>query len=283
MNEPTPALPAASPRALRIGAVALGLALTGLVLATPVQADGFDLDGRMAPDLVFSTGSNGVTPGMRLSSLRGKVVWLKFMLRDCPLCRASLPKAQELHERWGGSGLVVLAVVHQYGPDEMRAFLQQNGYTFLVGTDPDGELARRYGVRHRPTDYVIGVDGRIKASNGAPEDVIRHELGNYRLARLGEVPAGLAPVRDAVWRWSYGEALRLLAAADESEARREAEQRVLALAGEELDGRLAWGRALAAAHRVAEARALYDRLLQMFQGTALEARVKAARDELGDS
>ena len=36
------------------------------------------------------------------------------------------------------------------------------------GCDPPGTSPGRYGCVHRPTDYVIGIDGRVAASNGAP-------------------------------------------------------------------------------------------------------------------
>jgi len=260
-------------------AIALLLPLAHLA---PAAGEGLNLDGRLAPELTFTTGMNGIAPGTSLSSFRGKVVWLKFILRDCPRCRATLPHAQELHERWGGSGLVVLAVVHQYGPDEMAAFLSQNGYTFPVGTDRDGSLAARYGVQHRPADYVIGIDGRIVASNAAPDTVLRTELGRYRLARLGAVPAEMNAVRDAVWNWDYGTALRTTEAAvaagpDVTPEVRALDERVRVQAREELEARLALAGRYEGRRDLAGAQAIYDRVVEHFRGTSLEAVAAAAR------
>lgn len=248
----------------------------------PARAQGNDLTGRLAPDLSFSDGMNGVAAGSTLSSFRGKVVWVKFILRDCPRCRASMPRAQQLHDRWGGSGLVVLTVVRRFGPAGMRSFMAQNQYDFRVGTDPDGSLASRYGVRTMPTDYVIGGDGRVKASNGAPESVLLTELGKYRLARLGTVPESMLSVRDAVWNWDYGTALRTVEAAVAGGGG-DAEDKALAArvstqAREELDARLALASKRARQGKTDIASSIYDRVVEKFEGTSLAPLAQAARD-----
>ncbi|MFV1959418.1 MAG: redoxin domain-containing protein [Planctomycetota bacterium] len=236
-------------------------------------AAGRDLTGRTAPELVFPDGANGIGPGTRLTSFRGKVVWVKFALRDCPLCRKTLPRAQDRHERWGGSGLVVLVVMHQYRPEGFRRLMQENGYTFRVGCDLDGSLARRYGVRHRPADYVIGVDGRVLSSNGAPDAVLLEALGHYRLRRLGPVVPSLEGVRRAIWRWDYGAALRVVEtaarSADAPASVKRTATHVEALAREELDARLAYAAVLAARGDRASAQAVCRRVVAHFRGTAL--------------
>ena len=203
-------------RLARRAPLARGFVLASLACwaaAPAARAEGALLDGLMAPELAFGAGLNGVAPGTTLSSFRGQVVWVKFWLRDCPHCRATLPKVQELHELLGKSGLVILTVVHQYAPEQVKPFLDQSGYTFRVGCDPSGALAQAYQVNRRPTDYVIGVDGRVKSSNGAPEEVIAQELGRYRVAELGRVPAGLEAVKEKVQAWDYGSALKAVLAA----------------------------------------------------------------------
>jgi thiol-disulfide isomerase/thioredoxin len=203
------------------------LALVPAALAPrAAEAEGALLDGLMAPELTFSTGLNGIEPGTKLSSFRGKVVWLKFWLRDCPRCRKTLPEIQRYHELYGKSGLVILTVVHQYGPDQMREFLERPPrlpgdpagqarppYTFRVASDLSGALAQAYQVNHRPTDYLIGIDGRVRVSNSAPEDMIVAELAKYREKELGTVPLGLDGVGPSVRNWKYGRALKLAQAA----------------------------------------------------------------------
>jgi peroxiredoxin len=264
----------------------LGLAAVAAAAmpAPTARAEGQDLTGRMAPDLAFLAGLNGVGAGTTLSGLRGQVVWIKFWLRDCPICRRALPRAQELHERFGRSGLVVLTVVHKFGPEEVIGFMQENGYTFAVGSDPEGRLAARYGVQQRPVDYLVGIDGRVRSSNGLDEAALAEELAKWRLAELGRVPETLEDVRQAVWRGDYGEALRRAAARAGAEGataeERAVHARVEELAGAKLANRVERARASIARGRRAEARAELDAVVEAFRGTVHEARAAAAREEL---
>lgn len=259
------------------------LALVGSLAATGdvAMAAGADLTGRMAPEMVFTDGMNGLVRGNALSQLRGKVVWVKFVLRDCPLCRQTLPRAQRLYERWGRSGLVVVVVMYKYGPRDIGNFMRQNGYSMPVGTDGDRSIGKRYGVTHYPTDYVIGIDGRVKSSNSAPDNVILTELGHYRLSRLGNVPTELQSVRDAVWNWDYGTALRTAEAAaqkpDASPEVRAAAGRVREQARAELGARVAVAQGYERRRDRRTARTIYDRVVEHFQGTSLQDEAVQAR------
>ncbi|MHC5010623.1 MAG: peroxiredoxin family protein [Planctomycetota bacterium] len=270
----------------------LSRVLTAVVLLAGVfawsgrsaRAEGANLNGRTAPDLVFQEGMNGVAPGTRVSSFRGRVVWIKFWLRDCPHCRASMPRLQETYDRWRDRGLVVITVLHEFGPEDatLAAYLRQNAYDFPIAIDRDGSLARRYGVRKRPVDYVVGVDGRIKTSNAAPEAVIQAELAQWRIGELGSMPAELASVRTAVWNRDYAGALRAAEAASAAPGASAevaaAAARVTTLAGAEVRARIAYAERLFARGKRHEARALYDRLVTRFAGTSLEPTVRQARD-----
>lgn len=258
------------------------------------SAEGAELTGLMAPELTFTTGLNGIEPGMKLSQFRGKVVWLKFWLRDCPRCRSTLPEAQRMHDLYGKSGLVVLTVVHQYSPDQVRPFLekppllkgqspdQQFPYTFRVASDPTGALAQTYQVNHRPTDYLIAVDGRVKASNSASEDTILKELRVYREKELGTPPAGLRGVLESVGASDYGQALRLALAAaarpDAPPAHKEFAARVEALVKQKLEDEIEVANQLWLKKNAAGARQRFEKLAQGYVDTPLAARAKEAVD-----
>jgi peroxiredoxin len=272
-------------RRKNIGSVALALALVvplGATAARPACAEGANLNGRVAPDIRLAAGTNGVTAGTTMSSLKGKVVLLEFWLRDCPICRRTLPEVQDLHARWSGLGLVALTVLHQFGPEDpvLQRYMSDSGFTFPVGTDRDGSLAAQYGVRSRPVQYVVGVDGRVKASNGAPAEVLQRELGMYRLARLGKVPDALKPVRENVWQYRLGQALReataAAAAAGAGEEVKGVEARVRALAEDDVRGRGAWVRYLRSRNRGPEAAAAVQELTREYAGTALESAAQQA-------
>jgi peroxiredoxin len=263
-------------------------ALLGVGAGCPsVAAEGAALNKLMAPEMTFPAGLNGIDAGTTLSSFRGRVVWIKFWLRDCPHCRKTLPAAQEMHELYGASGLVVLTVVHQYGPEQVRPFLEQHGYTFPVACDPTGALAQLYQVNRRPTDYLVGIDGRVMVSNDAPQDVLLAELARQRSAELGRVPPGLEAVKQSVEAWDYGAALReaqRAAAAEDAPAEvRDLAAKVDALASRRLPIDVERARTLWRRKRVEEAGRLFQHLATGFAGSKYADTAAAALKEFQDA
>jgi hypothetical protein len=207
-----------------------------------------------------------------------------------------LPEAQRLHDLYGESGLVVLTVVHQYGADQVKPFLDDppplgagqrkpGPYTFRVASDPTGSLAQAYQVNHRPTDYVIGVDGRVLISNGWDLEKIRSELAKFRKNELGSVPAGLPGVSEAVASGelgNYGEALRLAQAAaarpDASAEVKAFAARLEPLARRKLEEALAVARVHQKSENAGAAREAYEGLAKAYADTPLAERAKGARD-----
>lgn len=240
------------------------------------RAGGSDLDGQPAPEIRLTDGLNGASASTTLASLRGKVVLLKFWLTKCPICRGTLPAFQALSDRYGRSGATCLGVVIDTA-EGVSPYLRQAGWTFPVGCDPQGSNASLYGVSHYPGDYVIGIDGVVRASNGFPRDVIEEELRKYRLAELGSVPDALAAVRDLVEGNDYGAALRkgeALAKAEGASAEvKTAVARLAAIARQRQDNRFLRVDALArdGGGRPA-ALAEAQRILEDFKGTSLETR-----------
>lgn len=257
----------------------LGLLCLGLLGSAPEPADaaGRNLNGRVAPDMQFAAGGLfGVDASTKLSAYRGRPVFIKFWLRDCPICRRTLPRLQRLHDQWSGRGLVVLSVMHKFRPGDVRPTMNQLGYDFPVACDVDGSQARKYGIGRRPADYLIGVDGRVKESNEVTDGAIAQELGKYRLAQVDPMPASLKGVRNVVWQGKMGTALRQGEAASKAPGAgsdvTSAAARVAKLARQYLDGGASWAERLARRRQVSEARAEYARLKKAFAGTALATR-----------
>ena len=246
------------------------------------EAAGFQLDGQLAKDLTFSGGLYGVDASTTLSSFRGKVVWIKFWLRDCPVCQAQMPEAQRMHDRYDGEGLVVLTVMNYWQPNQVEPLMRRSGWSFRVGIDRNGRQGLKYGVRRRPTDYLVDIDGRIVASNRVTQAQVHRELARYRArefdTRVPRLPAW-TKVRGAAIRDEYGTALRLAESlGGESTAVKAARQQLRALATEKVNRRAELARRAAArgrrAHAVTELRNLYS----AYRGTTLEAFTKQIYD-----
>lgn len=256
---------------------AFAASLLALVASPASAGGGADLTGRAAPEITLQDGLNGAGAQTTLASLRGKVVCLKFWLTHCPICQGTLPEFQAIHDRYGRSGVVCLGVVID-NAEGVGPYLKSKGWSFPVGCDPDGRNASRYSVTRYPADYVIGVDGVVRASNGFKRDVIEEELRKMRSAELGTVPAGLEAVRDAVEDGDYGTALRQAETAAKA-AGAGADvvafaQRLAGIATVRQDNRFARVDSLVAAGKAIDARAEAERILSDFKDTSLEARAK---------
>jgi peroxiredoxin len=135
----------------------------GLALPTPVP----DLVrvGEPAPD--FSTTTPGGEP-IALSDYRGSVVALNFWATWCVPCRAEMPALQHATETFAPGELVVVGVNAGESPQQVRAFLDEQGLTFPIALDPDGAIADLYGVRVFPTTIWIDAGGSVQAEHYGP-------------------------------------------------------------------------------------------------------------------
>ena len=105
----------------------------------------------------------------RLEDYKGKTIFLNFWATWCPPCKAEMPDIQEIYETYdteGEDALVVLGVatpsMGQEGTEEeIKAFLEENGYTYPVLMDTEGELFGAYGVYSLPTTFMIDREGNV--------------------------------------------------------------------------------------------------------------------------
>ena len=187
------------------------IALVALLGWAPAPADaaGANLTGRMAPDLTFATGINGIQAGQKLSQLRGDVIWVKFWVHNCPICLGQMPSTQLRHERWEDFGLRVITIVHKIDAAHAQRLMSSRGWTVPVVLDRDGALARRYRVQRRPTHYLIGADGRVVVSNRISESAIKRALADRRRKQVMPIPKGGAAAAQAVADGQTGTGLRL--------------------------------------------------------------------------
>lgn len=96
-----------------------------------------------------------------IDGLAGQVVYLDFWASWCIPCRQSFPFMNELHERYGDKGLVILAVNLDAKRADADRFLAQFPADFRVLYDPNAALPPRYQVMGMPTAYLIDHRGNI--------------------------------------------------------------------------------------------------------------------------
>jgi peroxiredoxin len=97
-----------------------------------------------------------------LDKVRGKVVLLRFWADWCPYCRYEMPIIDKYYRKLNKEGFLVLAVNVKQSPEVALAFTAQLDVTFPVPLDPDGKIAKRYGVYAIPTNFLIDRQGIIR-------------------------------------------------------------------------------------------------------------------------
>jgi thiol-disulfide isomerase/thioredoxin len=156
----------ASRRALRVTMILL-LAGLGWGLPQGVMAQGTQVEsigiGTVAPEAagVVLQGPEGV----KLSTLRGRVVVVDFWASWCAPCLESMPKLNAMRTRLHGEGyddrFEVLAVSVDKEVKLARRFLEVRPVQYPVVADPVGISTQNFKVWRLPATYLIDADGRV--------------------------------------------------------------------------------------------------------------------------
>ena len=134
------------------------VALTSV--AGGASAQGLDV-GDSAPPIVLDTWLNLDTAAKpTLKNLEGKVVMIEFWGTWCAPCVRAMPHVQQLHDRYGSRGLMVLAISYEK-PAVLKAFLEKNAYTMPVGSDPQRTVVNAYKIKAWPSTFVIDKQGKL--------------------------------------------------------------------------------------------------------------------------
>ena len=134
---------------LRDGAIAL------LLLLAVRAYQQRDLARGAAPGLAGRT-LDGAQ--VSLADYRGAPVLLRFWATWCGVCKAEQSNVDAV-----ARGLPVLSVASQSGSaNQVAAYVRSQRIAHRVIADPEGVLARRFGVRAFPTTLVIDANGEIR-------------------------------------------------------------------------------------------------------------------------
>ena len=178
----------------RRGLLACCAALVLALTATPALAQtGFEVQSwpvhQAAPAIA---GLDAVDKPVALASLKGQALMINFWASWCEPCREEMPSLSRLATSHAGT-LQVLAVNFKESPATVQRFKDSTGLDIPVLRDPDGALARAWGIRVFPSTVLIGADGRVHS-------VVRGALdwnneAATRLVRplLPGAPSGVVP------------------------------------------------------------------------------------------
>ncbi|MFD1177900.1 TlpA family protein disulfide reductase [Paenibacillus puldeungensis] len=152
------------------------LALIGLVVYAGYdfysQVDKFSTDGstlevgiqkgKLAPDFILT---NLKGEPVKLSDYKGKKVLINFWATWCPPCQAEMPHMQKIYANYESKDVVVLGVNLSFtekGSDSVQAFVDEQGISFPIVLDKEGNVAELYQVSAYPTTYFVDGNGVIR-------------------------------------------------------------------------------------------------------------------------
>ena len=120
----------------------------------------------------------------KLSDYKGSVVFLNFWATWCPPCRKEMPDIQALYDKYKNSeddSVTVLGVAapnmgNEGSVEDIKAFLEENSYSYPVLMDTDGELFSKYYISSYPTTFMIDKEGNI---HGYVPGMLNSEMIDY--------------------------------------------------------------------------------------------------------
>ncbi len=193
MQEPTPPTPTSllnRPIVRALVAVVLLAALGGVALVVRAQRDGSasgpvsvagaptsaasaepdpavgplddrkPVKGQPAPDFVLRNTEGAL---VKLSDLRGKVVFVNFWASWCVPCKKELPDIQKLYDEKRADGLEVLAINWQDDPATATSFFDSHNLTLPLLLDRSGSVYTQYRLQGLPDSFFIDREGNIAA------------------------------------------------------------------------------------------------------------------------
>lgn len=136
--------------------------------------------GNLAPDFELTDAVTGET--VRLSSLRGRPVWLNFWASWCEGCREEMPLIQQNYEAHEGDRLAVIGINVQESRAAVREYIRNFDFKWTnFVLDSDGAVTDRYFVNGLPFHVFITRDGTVAAIHPG---IIRQPQANDYLARI---------------------------------------------------------------------------------------------------
>ena len=120
----------------------------------------------LAPDFTLPVvNANGLTgQKISLSSFRGKVVLLEFMLASCVHCQSVAPQLENLYQQFGSQNVVFISIAGQgYGESasDVSNFIKNYRSSWIYVYDSSNTVFSSYGVQATPMFFIIAKNGQV--------------------------------------------------------------------------------------------------------------------------
>ena len=129
--------------------------------------------GEPAPDFppgVFSDGGH-----YQMSDFEGKLVVLFFFESECPTCKGTIPKRNEVMQQFKDKPVKFIAVGPHNSLNEVKAYITETKLAMPVFADNLNIMESMYGqtisLRNIYQFRVVGPDGRVMAYDMSPAEI----------------------------------------------------------------------------------------------------------------
>ncbi|MGH7980568.1 MAG: TlpA family protein disulfide reductase, partial [Limisphaerales bacterium] len=127
-------------------------------LVTPRQPQPMPEVGAIAPEITAINWLNSDTPPT-LASLRGRVVLVEFWATWCGPCIQSIPRLNELQDKYGDKGFKLVSFTAQ-NRRGIENFIKRTPIAYAIGLEGDATFDR-YGVTAIPQAFLVDKSGKI--------------------------------------------------------------------------------------------------------------------------
>lgn len=121
------------------------------------------LVGSQSPDFDYENHKGGKT---KLSSLKGKYVYIDTWATWCGPCRAEIPSLKKVEEKYHGKNIefVSVSIDTQKDHEKWKNFVtdkQLGGVQVFADKDWNSDWAKAYGIQSIPRFILVGPDGKV--------------------------------------------------------------------------------------------------------------------------
>lgn len=135
------------------------------------------LEGQPMPELDLTEWRN--TEALTADDLKGNILVIDFWATWCGPCIGAMPKNNQLHEKYGDQGVIIMGICGSNGQEKFDKVLEQQSVAYPNARDASQENAERWKVMWWPTYAVVDREGVVRAlglQTGRVEDALKKVL-----------------------------------------------------------------------------------------------------------
>jgi peroxiredoxin len=100
---------------------------------------------------------------LRLSELKGSVVFVNFWAAWCPPCIEEIPSIEALFRSLSGEqNFRMITILYRDDMDRISKSAREQGYTFPIYRDPESSAAQQFGITGVPETFIIDKKGILR-------------------------------------------------------------------------------------------------------------------------